>query len=138
MKLVKQEDDFGCGAACVASILKRSYQDTLDLFENGKNRARIEGFYCGEIVTVLNSNNLVYEFKYIKPSIQRRIHKAGTIVFIKRSKKYPFGHYLLRTEKGWMDPWINFPQKKIKAGFRTKIPGKPIYAILNPDYIIKQ
>ena len=42
-----------------------------------------------------------------------------------KSNAAPAGHYLLKTKKGWMNPWINYPQiKPAKAGFQQKIPGK--------------
>lgn len=41
----------------------------------------------------------------------------------------PFGHYLIRFNNQWIDPWINLPNKNIKAGFRKRLPGKPIYGI---------
>lgn len=133
MRLIKQEDDFGCGVACVASLLEIDYQKALSLFWNGTNRALNEGFYCREIVKALNSSRLNYEFKYIKLPTKRKIYKPCTIVFVRRSKKYPAGHYLLRTENGWMDSWINFPEKPIKAGFLKRLPEKPIYGIFTLD-----
>jgi len=73
------------------------------------------------------------EYKYIKGKIRKKIYQDNTIVFIKRSKKYPYGHYLSRYKSSWMDPWINSKNdrkiKKIKAGFRKRLPGKAIYAI---------
>ncbi|MEM0476561.1 MAG: hypothetical protein QW367_02905 [Candidatus Aenigmatarchaeota archaeon] len=72
-------------------------------------------------------------YKYLKPKWRRKIYQEGTIVFIKRNKKYPYGHYLVRYKNLWMDPWINLLKEKrmekAKAGFRKRLPGKPIYAI---------
>jgi len=66
------------------------------------------------------------------------MYEDGVIVFIKRSVRYPAGHYLARMNGQWMDPWINFPNdqniKNIKnatSGFRKKLPGKPIYALFS-------
>jgi len=43
-------------------------------------------------------------------------------------------HNYYKSNKGWMDPWINFDSNNInletaKAGFRKRIPGKIIYAV---------
>ena len=80
---------------------------------------------------------LAYEYRYIKPKIRKLIYRPGTIIFIARSKKYPAGHYLaMGSGKGWMDPWINFPSelKSSRAGFRKKLPGRPIYAVLRTSH----
>ena len=130
MRAIKQEDKLGCGIACVAFILKIKYEDTRDLFADGKRRANEEAnFYCREIVRILESRTLSCEYKYLKKRLKHKIYRPNTIVFIKKSEKYPFGHYLCRSKVGWMDPWINIPNKKIEAGFRKRLPGKPVYYI---------
>lgn len=56
--------------------------------------------------------------------------KSGTIVFIAKSKKYPEGHYLLKTSKGWMNPWVNFPEiTPARAGFQKRLPGKVVWVM---------
>lgn len=129
MRLIKQENKLGCGVACVASILNLSYRNALKLFP--KNRAEKHGFICKEIVQALGRGGLRYEYKYIKPRFENKIYGEDTVVFIQRSRKYPEGHYLVRKDRKWIDSWINFPNKKRRAGFRKKLPGRPIYAILN-------
>lgn len=132
MKNVTQKDGFGCGIACTASVLDLTYEKTKNLFSNSK-QAKDFGFLCKDIVNALKKKGFAYEYKYVKPKIKKRIYKQGTIVFITRSKRFPAGHYLTRDEKkGWMDPWINFlsQMSKSKSGFRKRLPGKPIYAIL--------
>lgn len=131
VRAVKQEDQLGCGIACVAFILRIKYKDARHLFVDGKRRAKEEAnFYCREIAKILESRTLLScEYKYLKRKLKHKIYKPTTIIFIKRSKKYPFGHYLCRSKTGWMDPWINIPNKKIVAGFRKRLPGKPTYFI---------
>ncbi len=132
MKNITQKDGFGCGIACVASVFGLTYEKTKILFPNSK-KAKDFGFLCKDIVDALKKKGLFYEYKYIKPKIKKRIYKQGNIVFIARSKRFPGGHYLVRdSKKGWMDPWINFPSdiSKGRSGFRNRLPGKPIYAIL--------
>ena len=129
MNPIKQENPLGCAVACVAFILEINYQNALKFFDNGEVKADDIGFFCREIVMVLDKAGLKYNYKYLKDRIRREIYKQNTIVFIKRSDKYPAGHYLCRSNDKWMDPWINFPNKKIRVGFRKRLPGKPIYLI---------
>ncbi len=129
MKIVKQEDVRGCGAACTAAALNISYQKALSLFQNGRKKAKEGGFYCREIVSVLKNANLDYRYKYVRNAKLSKRCKVGAIVFIRRSKTYPAGHYLYRGNSAWMDPWINFPDKNIQGGWRTRLPEKPIYVI---------
>lgn len=132
MKPIEQEDLFGCAVACSGFVLNVNYQKSLRLFHQGKKKASKMGFLCKEIVDVLNRNGREYEFRYIKEQIKKKIYEPKTIVFIERSRKYPAGHYLARTNNNkWMDPWINFPSLRVKAGFRKRLPGKPIYVVSN-------
>lgn len=131
---VIQRHPFGCGAACTAFVLGISYLRTLKLFRNGKSKAQKRGFYCREVIKVLNKKGLDFEYKYVKNRIRKKIYRDYSIVFIRRSEKYPAGHYLCRYKNLWMDSWVNFQEnlniKKAKAGFRKKLPGRAIYAIL--------
>lgn len=129
MKPIVQEDPLGCGVACMAAVLGVSYQESLNLFKNGQKKAIEIGFFCKEIVVALKKKGLVYEYRYIKGKLRKKIYKQGTIVFLRRSKKYPSGHYLCRINNKWMDPWINFPNGNRKAGFRKRLPEKPTYII---------
>ena len=133
-KLVKQLHDFGCGIACVASLLGIDYSDAILLFENGEQRAKtVPNFYCREIVSILNNIGLMAEHKYLKPRFRSQIYHHGTIVYVGKSNKYKVGHYLLRTEAGWMDPWHNMVKDNnvfnAVARLRKRLPSKPIYAI---------
>ncbi|MBS3170842.1 hypothetical protein J4223_03625 [Candidatus Woesearchaeota archaeon] len=127
MKVVAQEHTMGCGIACVASLCNLSYKNALDFFE--KKYAWSRGYYCREIAFVLKKKDLDYSWKKINFKTKSLI-RIGSIVFIARSSKWPFGHYLLKTEKGWMNPWINFPSiTPVKAGFQKKLPGKAQWVI---------
>ncbi len=129
MKPVRQEDILGCAVACVAFVLNINYGNAIKLFEHGTRKARNKGFFCKDIILALKIASLRYEYKYIKSRLRRTIYNSYTIVYIKKSKKYPLGHYVVRFNNKWMDPWINFPDANIQAGFRKRLPGKPIYAI---------
>ena len=129
MKLIAQEESMGCGIACVASIIGKSYKDTKKFFDNPEFSAS-RGFYCRELIKVLNKRGLKYDFKKFKEDYKRKLKINGSVVFIKRSKEYPSGHYLVKTKKGWMNPWINFPNiSPAKAGFQKKLVGQPQWII---------
>ncbi len=139
MNPVTQKDPLGCGAACVSFITQNNYSEIV--FMLGKDDATHKGFYCKDLKAILSTLGFVYSYKYVKPRLKSKIYQDCVIVFIKRSKKYPAGHYLTRYEGQWMDPWINFCQDtniaNAKSGFRKRLPGKPIYALfpnqtLNP------
>lgn len=131
---IVQKDSNGCGVACVAFILNKKYSETLNLVENGSFKAKNRGFSCKDLVMILRKAQKDYRYKYITSKLKKKIYNNYTIVFIKRSKKYPSGHYLRRYNKQWMDPWLNFQVNhninKAKSGFRKRLPGKPIYMIL--------
>lgn len=129
MRAIKQEHFSGCGVACVVFVTNSNYENAIRSFEKGRDRAGFRGFYCKEIIDALKLNNFEYSLKYVG---KRKSYKypKGAIVFLNKSLKYPTGHYLCFTENGWMDPWINFPRLSARAGFRKRLPGKPIYAIV--------
>ncbi len=131
MEPITQQDSYGCGLACVAFLVEKEYQQISCLIT--KKQAQTKGFICKDLTKLFLHFGLNYEYKYLNQKLKRKIYKDGVIVFIKRSKKYPSGHYLARLNNLWMDPWINFNfQAKIKdarSGFRKKLPGKAIYAL---------
>ena len=61
MKSITQEEPMGCGVACVAVALNKSYQYTKELFDNPKY-ASTRGYYCREIIKVLNKKFYNYIF----------------------------------------------------------------------------
>jgi len=128
---VCQRDNFGCGIACLAFITDRPYEKIAEGLD--KEKAKTEGFSCWELVAYLKSLGYRAEYHYLNQKWRKKIYQEKTIVFLKRSKKFPFGHYLVRYHTLWMDPWIDFPKEKnlekAKAGFKKRLPGKPIYGI---------
>lgn len=131
---IVQKDPYGCGIACVAFILNKEYFETLNLTKDGSFKAKNSGFSCKDLVMILRKEQKEYRYKYISTKLKKKIYNNYTIVFIKRSKRYPSGHYLCRYNKQWMDPWLNFQVNlninKAKSGFRKRLPSKPIYMIL--------
>lgn len=131
MNAITQRDQFACGAACVSFITQKKYNDVISLL--GNSLAKRRGFYCKDLATALLKLGFSYCYKYIKPRLKNKIYKDAVIVFIKRSKGYPYGHYLARHKGTWMDPWINLREDSYighaRSGFRKRLPGKPIYAL---------
>lgn len=129
MKTIRQEDRLGCAVACVAFVLQISYKNALQLFKDGEHRVvEKPNFYCPEIVKILNSHGKNYAWKKIKSSEENDLGELS-IVFISRSERYKYGHFLCKHRSKWMDSWINLPDKNIKAGWRVDLPGIPSYVI---------
>ena len=123
MRLITQEDPMGCGIACVATVLERDYTSTRRLFDT--RHAATRGYYCRDLIQALRKKGRSYRFTKAQSKNEDLLDIVGTIVFIERSKKYPEGHYLVRTQEGWMNPWINFPHiTPAQSGFQKKLPGK--------------
>lgn len=132
---ITQKDNLGCAVACTAYVLNKNYDEEIKEFKQNKN-----GYLCKEIITILKNNGENYCFRYLTSKLKRKIYKAGTIVFIKRCRKYPSGHYLARANNCWMDSWINFQSNKninnAKSGFRKRLPGKPIYGLFKINTLV--
>lgn len=135
MKPVTQLDDYGCGVACVSFITQKEYSNVVKVL--GKKRAQTKGFYCKDLVAALKHFKFDYTRKYLKQPLRTKLYQEGTIALIKKSKRYPAGHYLVRHNRQWMDPWINllFDHEiaHAKSGFRKRLPGKPIYVIFRTE-----
>lgn len=128
MKLISQEAPMGCAIACAASLANSSYQQRRSYFDNAK-RESTTGFYNRDIIKALSKLKITVRASSIKMFGKRNI-KIGAIVFIKPSKKYSAGHYLLKTKNGWMNPWINFPSINLaKAGYEGRLPGSVRWVI---------
>ena len=122
-KPITQEQTMGCCIACVASLLGLSYKKALELFR--KEYASTRGYYLKDLILALNKKGLKYTYSKFNGNNKKYLGMLGSIVFVKRSKKYPAGHYLLKTSKGWMNPWINYPNiNPAKSGFNKEIPGE--------------
>ena len=114
----------GCGVACVAYILKTGYNHAKKVFVHPEY-ACSRGYYCKEICEALKSKKKEYGYSRYGSKKKALLNIDGTIVFIGNSKQYPAGHFLVKAEKGWMNPWINFPLIiPAKSGFQKNLPGK--------------
>ena len=131
--MITQQDEMGCGAACVAYVANISYEHAASML--GKDKASSVGFRCKELTNVLTQLGHPYIHKHTNSIQEERLLKQnGTIVFIKRSSRYPYGHYLVRYGDRWGDPWINLVTNKslssAKAGFRKRLPGQVQWVLL--------
>ncbi len=103
-KVTVQQHDFGCGVACVAYVARTSYRRAISLFERPE-KAETKGYMYRDLVVALDECGLSYKHRYFRPRHRNSLKIAGVIVYTKRSRKYPAGHYLVRTENGlWMNP----------------------------------
>lgn len=131
---VTQLDTFGCGAACVAFLLDQSYLSVVTLL--GRENARTKGYGCQKLCNALSTRTRKYRYKKFKPEFNELLYQDGVIIFIKRSRSYPDGHYLCRRDGLLMDPWLNLRSSKNLAeaysGFRRRLPGEPGF-IIYPD-----
>lgn len=130
LQLVKQEHALGCAVACVASLCGLTYKDALTLFHSPEN-AWTRGYYCSEIVAALGRAGIDYVFSTFNSSEHHfLLERTGTIVFLDHSQLFPHGHFLVRGEKSWMNPWSNFPQMiPVKAAFQEKLAGNISYIL---------
>lgn len=130
--MITQEDDMGCGVACVAFAANKTYQQAAKIL--GQDKARSVGFQLKELVDALSQYGLGYHFKHVKPKMKESIYQDGVIVFIKRSPRYTYGHYLIRHSGLWADPWINLVIDgeliNAKSGYRQRLPGEAQWAVL--------
>lgn len=128
---VTQESDYGCGIACFAFATDLTFARAAQCL--GKTGATHEGVPLRHMVAVLNDYGLSVTRNYVKSHLLGRIKEEGTIILTKRSTDYPVGHYLVRHNNAWMDPWINMLEDRrveyARSGFRTELPGEPMYAI---------
>ncbi len=123
----------GCGLACVAYLAKRSYRAALASVEKPE-RAWTRGFYCPELVALLQSFGLKYGWKAKRGRAAGFVEGdilIGSIVFLGPCKEYPQGHFMVKVGSGlYMNPWLNFPSiRAAKAGFTRRMIGSITHVI---------
>lgn len=128
---ITQEFEYGCGIACYAFALQISYQQATERL--GSEQAKSTRFWVKDLVIALNAAGLMYTSKHVKHTEKSPNYKEGTIILIRRSKRYLTGHYLIRHNNHWMDPWMNLPYdndiQNARSGYRKRLPGKAMYSI---------
>lgn len=120
----------GCAVACVASYCGTDYPAALRLFETDRH-AWTRGFYCVEVVEALAKIGQRYTYEAFRsPKHIKILHTPGSILFLAPSERYPSGHYVLRVENGWMNPWVNFPQMNpVRAAEVSDLEGEVAYVV---------
>ena len=138
-KFEHQKDINGCGIACLANLLNKSYNWVKKDFEN-KFYTIEKGVKIFDIVRYLEIHGLIYKSKFFnrnktnkkEANVFSKINNSITLIV--KSDKYPVGHYLLRTKNGWIDPWYDSPSiDNVKAGVREKLPDDPWYVLYPVD-----
>ncbi len=128
---VTQELDYGCGVACFAFVTNMTFKQAVVFL--GKEYSVINGWRPSDLVEALNRFGFSYKTNYVRKK-EGLMYPSGTLVLIERSAQYPVGHYLVFEDGQWMDPWINLPDdatlKHAESGFRSKLPGKAMYALM--------
>ncbi len=128
---ITQEHGYGCGVACFAFVNDISYKEAVHVL--GHELSVRNGWRPSDLVKELANQGLTYRNKYVRKS-DFIFNLDGTVVLIEPSNSYPVGHYLVRHQEKWMDPWINLPLdsnlKNAKSGFRSELPGKAMYALV--------
>lgn len=134
LRMVSQQDEWGCGVACVASILAVSYAEARRLLVKHK-KAKIDGGQEGlelhHLALALKDRN----FHVVADWDEPKTFIPGTIVLVGRLRgAAEHEHYILSVEGDmFMDPWINYPNEDRQAAFRTGFPkGKIFYVALIP------
>ena len=121
-ELVTQTEEWGCGVACVASFLGVSYEEAKALLREQKDgktvNAKPYGLELHHIALALQEHGHRFIADWREPARYRE----GTIVLVRGPAPYDGEHYMLKTRKGWMDPWHNMGTTPRKAGFRDTLP----------------
>jgi len=127
---ITQEDPNGCGVACLAFVLNKSYNETRRYF----NEKKLEtGVYCPTLVKILRERGMDYEYQKINNENLYLIQIDNAIIYTSPSPQYGTGHWLVRTSEKYMNSWINCDQNydisKAKSGFVDKLPGEPQWVV---------
>ncbi|GGO80439.1 hypothetical protein GCM10011348_17100 [Marinobacterium nitratireducens] len=103
---VAQLDEWGCGVACVASLLGISYREAYWYLREEKGEAinrGTPGLEPHHIALALQK----WKVKVVMDWEESNDFPNGTIVCVEGSEPYDGCHYILRTPYGWTDPWVN-------------------------------
>lgn len=127
-ELVSQEDEWGCGAACVASLLGVSYQEAKQLVETEKKRSvndKPRGLELHHIAIALQNEGV----KVIADWDPATHHPDGSIVCIGGKSRYKYEHYILKIPGGWMDPWYDLEKNNMVAKYREDYPDESYFLV---------
>ena len=138
-KLVSQENEWGCGAACVASLLGISYVEAKKRVERVKGAPIDEGQDKLGLRPGLELHHIVITLRNARVKViadwypDLNTIPVGTIACIGNKTNYKDEHYILMTPEGWMDPWYNLDIDNMSAGYRKSFPrGTKLLVALIP------
>lgn len=132
-RLVSQQDEWGCGIACVASLTGLSYKEARSRLEARKGNpidTGTPGLELEPIIDVLRDAGIT-----MVQQVGAKRWPSGTIAFLSEEwgRYRGTGHYLLRTDDGWMDPWANLDEGRPRAGYLDRLPrGTGVQVALVP------
>ncbi|WP_184362698.1 cysteine peptidase family C39 domain-containing protein [Xanthomonas euroxanthea] len=125
-RLVRQQNEWGCGVACTASLLGISYKGAMaevQIAAAANIDFSLEGLELEIIISVLQQHGLSVS---VRTDLKR--WPIGTIAFLseKEGAYKGSGHYILKTKEGWMDPYFNAltrgEKESRKARCRSRLP----------------
>jgi Imm-5 like putative immunity protein len=130
---ITQEHPWGCGVACVAYVLGMPYPQALALFTRDEDVT--PGYHCPDIVDALAKGGLEYEWYEFHSYMSEADLPDNSIVFVRRCPTWTGGHWLVKTEDGWMNPWINLPStiQAATSGFITCLPDVITHVVVPID-----
>ncbi|MDF3983291.1 hypothetical protein P3W24_13345 [Luteibacter sp. PPL201] len=136
LRVVAQKDEYGCGVACVASILAVSYAESRRLLMKKKSGVQIDdtevpGLDLHHLALALKDR----DYQVVADWDEPKTFQPGTIVLVGRARGgLDHEHYILSVGGDlFMDPWINYPNREREAGLRKGYPkGKIFYVALVP------
>ena len=123
-RLVPQEDKNGCGIACVASILGMDYGVVRDLL--GRPSGMLSGSKLHKLVEKRKKGKKVRYRRRLWKSVEKGDIKVGTLAMVRADN-----HFIVWTNKGWMDSWSNKWHWPPKASYRCK-PARTITTVWIP------
>jgi hypothetical protein len=138
---IRQEDDFGCGLACIAYLKNMKYGDITSSNKVALKKAQTSGYRGKFLADILNNLQRESESKWKTKYCGKTTNPIipnNSIVYISKNDKYQFGHYIVKTEFGFMNPFSNLLEvagdsRKSKAAFEKEMFGKPVLIITNSN-----
>ena len=113
----------GCGVACVAFVVGRSYANALQLFSGFWGDPHRRGYGRRTLVAALRragESYVVRGFGRVPPDERARwAFPEGSIVFVRDDGDYRVGHYLVRVGTYWMNPWDGAYRRALPAPARS-------------------
>lgn len=137
-RVVTQKTPGGCGVACLASLLGKSFETVLlELIEmTGRSNLGKFGIKIEDIKKYLSKKGIYYSRRKPTPLNLENI-PIGSIALVKYTVSdtlYKDTHYLLKCPRGWMESWGNFRMNNPTKAFyrkRLNLNWKIMYLINN-------